>query len=41
MANDGDEVAMPARLHPQHGKTGFGVVERHPLDYARQDFLGR
>jgi len=38
VADDGDEVAVPARLHPQHGEAALGIVERHPLDDAGEHF---
>jgi hypothetical protein len=34
MADDGDEIALAARLHPQHAKAAVLVMERHPLDKA-------
>ncbi len=33
--DDGDEVAVPAGLHPQHAVPVVQVVERDPLDHAR------
>ena len=37
VTDDGDEVAMPARLHP-HGEAALRIVERHPLDDAGEHF---
>ena len=34
MADDGDEVAMSARLDAQHAEAVLGVMERHALDGA-------
>ena len=34
VADDGDEVALAARLHLQHGKAVVVVMKRHPLDGA-------
>ena len=36
--DDGDEVAVPARLYPEHGEAALGIVERHPLDDAGEHF---
>ncbi len=36
VADDGDEVALPARLQAQHAEAVFLVVERHPLDEPGQ-----
>ena len=38
MADDGDEVAVPTRLHPQDGEAALGIVERNPLDDAGEHF---
>ena len=38
--DDRDQVALPARLDPQHAKAGVGVVERHPLDQPGQRLHG-
>jgi hypothetical protein len=32
MADDCDEIALAARLHPQDTKTAVLVVKRHPFD---------
>ena len=40
MADDGDKIAPPARLHLQDGETIFLVVKRHPLDGADERFTG-
>ncbi len=37
MADNGDQLAVAARLHPQHAEAVLGVVERHPLDEASED----
>ena len=39
MADGSDQVAMPARLDPQHAKAVLGIVERDPLYKTGQDFL--
>ena len=41
VSDEGDEVALAARLHLQDGKAGLGVVERDALDRARQRLSGR
>ena len=38
MADDGDQIALAARLHPQHAEAAVLVVEGDALDEARQDF---
>ena len=40
MADHGDQVALAARLDPQHAEAVLGVVEGDPLDQAGQG-LGR
>jgi hypothetical protein len=40
VADDGDQVAVSARLDPQNAEAVLGIVERHPLDQAGQHFLG-
>jgi len=32
------EVAMAARIDPQHTEAGVGIVEGDPLDDASEDF---
>ena len=32
MADDGGEVAVPARLYTQHAEAGLRIVERDPLN---------
>ena len=39
VADDGDQVAMAARLDPQNAEAVLGVVEGDPLDEAGQHFL--
>jgi hypothetical protein len=34
MADDGDQVALSARLHPQHAESAVLVVKGDPLDDA-------
>ena len=41
MADDGDEVAVAARLDAQNAEAVLGVVEGYALDKASQHFLGR
>ena len=41
VADDRDQVAMSARLDAENAEAVLGVVEGHPLDKARQHFLGR
>ena len=41
MADDGHQIAMPARLRPQNAEAVLGVVEGDALDEAGQHFLGR
>ena len=38
VADNGDQVSVAARLHPQHGEAALGIVERHPLDDAGEHF---
>ena len=40
VADDGDQVALAARLDPQHAEAVLGVVEGDPLDQPGQG-LGR
>ena len=40
MANDGHQIAVAARLRPEHAEAVLGVVEGHTLDEAGEDFLG-
>ena len=37
MADDGDQVALPTCLDPQHAEAVLRVVERHPVDQTGQD----
>jgi hypothetical protein len=32
VADDGDQVALAARLDPQHAEAGIGIVERDSFD---------
>jgi hypothetical protein len=41
VADDGHQIAMSARLRPEHAETVLGVVESDPLDEARENFLSR
>ena len=41
MADNGDDITMPARLGPQHAKAILDIMVRDALDEARQHFLGR
>src|SRR5437764_12722817 len=36
-----NQVTLAARFDAQHAKAVLVIVERHPLDQAGQDFLGR
>jgi hypothetical protein len=36
MTDNGDQIALAARLHPQHAEAVILVVEGHPLDEAGQ-----
>jgi hypothetical protein len=38
MTDDRDQVAMSARLYPEHAEAVFSVVERDTFDKARQYF---
>ena len=41
MADDGHQIAVSARLRPEHAETVFGVVEGDPLNKACENFLSR
>ena len=41
VAHDGDQIAVAARLRPEHAEAVLGVVEGDPLDEACENFLGR
>ena len=41
VSDEGDEVALAARLHLQDGKAGLGIVEGDALDRARQRLFRR
>jgi len=41
MADDGNKVALAARLHLQHGEAVVLIVEGHPLDRADERLSGR
>lgn len=41
MADDHDEIALPARLHLQDREAILLVVKGHPLDGADERFTGR
>jgi len=36
MPDDGDQVALTTRFHPQHAEAAGGVVKRHALDQSIQ-----
>jgi hypothetical protein len=38
MADDGDQITLTARLHPQDAEAAVLVVEGDAFDQARQDF---
>jgi hypothetical protein len=40
MTDDGHQIAMAARLRPEHAEAVLGVVEGDPLDEAGENFLG-
>ena len=40
MAHDGHQIAVPARLRPDHAEAVLGVVEGDPFDEAGEHFLG-
>jgi hypothetical protein len=39
VADDGHQIAMAARLRPEHAEAVLGVVEGNPLDKAGEYFL--
>jgi len=39
MANDGHQIAVPARLRPENAKAVLAIVEGNPLDKAGEYFL--
>src|SRR5579872_3528711 len=41
VADNRDQVAMPARLYAEHTKAVVGVVERHPFNQAGQHLAWR
>jgi hypothetical protein len=41
VADDRDQVALPASLNPQNAEAVLGVVERDTLDDAGQNLPGR
>ena len=41
MADDGHQIAVAARLRPEHAEAVLGVVEGDPLDEAGENFLSR
>ena len=41
VADDGDQVAVSARLDPENAEAVLGVVEGDALDQTGEDFLGR
>ena len=40
MADNGHDIAMPARLGAQNAEAILGIVVRDALDEAGQNFLG-
>jgi hypothetical protein len=40
MADDGDKIAPPTRLHLQDREAILLIVKRHPLDGADERFTG-
>ena len=41
MADDGHQIAVPARFRPENAEAVLGVVEGDPLDEAGENFLSR
>ena len=41
MADDGHQIAMPARFRPEHAEAVLGVMEGDPLNEACENFLSR
>ena len=41
MAHDGHQIAVSARLRPEHAEAVLGLVEGDPLDKACENFLSR
>jgi hypothetical protein len=41
MGDDGDEMALAARLYPQYAEAVLVIMERHSLDEAGEEFRGR
>ena len=41
VTDDGDQLAVAARLDPEHAKAVFGVMESDALDEAGQNLAGR
>jgi hypothetical protein len=41
VADDSHQIAVSARFRPENAKAVLGVVEGHPLDEARENFLSR
>ena len=41
VADHGHQIAVPARLRPEHAEAVLGVVEGDPLDEASENFLSR
>ena len=39
MARDGRQIAVSARLRPEHAEAVLGVVKGDPLDEASKNFL--
>ena len=41
MTDDGDEIALAARLYPQNAEAVLVIMECYPLDEAGEEFRGR
>ena len=41
VADDGDQLAVAARLDPENAEAVFGIVEGDAFDKARQNLRGR
>ena len=41
VTDDGHQIAVAARLRPEHAEAVLGVVESDPLDEASENFLSR
>jgi hypothetical protein len=41
LSNDGHQIAVAARLRPEHAEAVLGIVEGDALDEAGENFLSR